>query len=197
MNHKDTPRIEKSVNGTKIVLIKGDITKLKFNPSSPGAIVNAANEGLVQGGGVCGDIYTAAGPGLNTYTSKLGNFSGSTVKCPTGKAVITPSFNLENPPHYITRIIHAVGPVGEKTVLLRSAYTESLEVAQTNSVHRIAFPCISTSIFGYPPAKAAPVAFQAVIDYVNAHHGHFTEIIFVCFSESDYFLYEPLIAALP
>lgn len=197
MNHKDTPRIEKTVNGTKIVLIKGDITKLKFSSLSPGAIVNAANEGLLHGGGVCGAIYTAAGPSLDTHTLNLKNFPGSTVKCPTGKAIITPSFNLKNPPYYITNIIHAVGPVGEKPALLGSAYTESLIVAQANNIRRIAFPCISTSIFLYPPDKAAPVAFQAVIDYVNAHPGYFTEIIFVCYSESDYSLYKPLITVFP
>jgi O-acetyl-ADP-ribose deacetylase (regulator of RNase III) len=202
MNPKDTPRIEITVNGTKIVLINGDITKLICNPRDNAAIVNAANKYLSPGDGVCGAIYEAAGQDdLKNFTSNLGNFPGYALKCPTGKAVITPSFNLSNAPYYIKNIIHAVGPslnvTGSPTVQdrtdLESAYIQALTVAKTKGVRVIAFPCISTSLFGYPPKQAAPVAFQAVIDNISSIHSYqFDEIIFVCFLRSDYDIYAEL-----
>jgi O-acetyl-ADP-ribose deacetylase (regulator of RNase III) len=204
MNPQDTHRIVRTVNGTKIVLLEGDITKLKFDPDQNAAIVNAANMYLAEGGGVCKAIFEAADPDLlYKFILSLGNFPGHTVKCPTGFAVITPAFNLTNPPYNIKYIVHAVGPdlnvkgspTAQDSTDLRNAYTQALTVAMAKRVRVIAFPCISTSIFGYPQVDAAPVAVQAVLDCVNAHPGQFAEIIFVCFLRSDYDIYAKLFEA--
>jgi O-acetyl-ADP-ribose deacetylase len=119
------------------------------------AIVNAANAGLRRGGGVCGAIFAAAGPGLDEACAAIG-------RCATGDAVLTPGFAL--PARWI---VHTVGPVwrggdrGEPE-LLASCYRRSLEVARDAGATSIAFPAISTGIFGYPPDAAAVVAVRAV-----------------------------------
>jgi O-acetyl-ADP-ribose deacetylase (regulator of RNase III) len=127
-----------------------DITTLDVD-----AIVNAANEGLAPGGGVCGAIHRAAGPELARACSALGG-------CPTGEARLTPGFRLR-----ARWVIHAVGPVwrgghaGEAD-LLASAYRSSLELAGSRGLRSVAFPAISTGIYGYPLREATEVAVRAV-----------------------------------
>ena len=138
------------------------------------AIVNAANESLAPGGGVCGAIHRAAGPELARACAAIGH-------CPTGEARITPGFRL--PARYV---IHAVGPVwrggGEgEPELLASAYRSALRLAAEHGVRSIAFPAISTGIFGYPLEEAAGVAVSAV--RASGEPG-FTvqQVVFACFS---------------
>ncbi|KAJ1902478.1 O-acetyl-ADP-ribose deacetylase macrod2, partial [Coemansia sp. IMI 209127] len=145
---------------------KGDITTLEID-----AIVNAANESLLGGGGVDGAIHRAAGPQLLEACRKLNG-------CKTGQAKITPGFNL--PAKYV---IHTVGPVGEKHDLLASAYTESLKVAKANNVRSIAFPCISTGVYGYPAEAASRVAKQAVADWTNEHPDALDRVVFCMFDD--------------
>lgn len=136
------------------------------------AIVNAANDGLRQGGGVCGAIFQA------TDTAELVLACMKIGHCDTGKAVITPSFGLP-----AKHIIHAVGPVWRggdcnEEELLRSAYVSSLEVARENNCHSIAFPLISSGIFGYPVDEAWNVAITACKDYIEANSDYDIEIVF-------------------
>jgi len=135
---------------SRIELHRGDITKLAVD-----AIVNAANEQLLPGGGVCGAIHRAAGPKLAEACRALG-------PCPTGSAVITPGFDL--PARFV---IHAVGPVWHgggkgEAELLAGAYRSSLALCAERGLASIAFPAISTGIYGYPLDEAARVAVQAV-----------------------------------
>lgn len=139
-------------------VIHGDITQIKAE-----AIVNAANERLLQGGGVCGAIFAAAGASeLREACSRIGF-------CPTGSAVITDGFRL--PAKYI---IHTVGSVwqggghGEEALLL-SCYKSSLSLAYEKGLRSIAFPLISAGIFGYPPDKALEAAKAAVSDFLKEH----------------------------
>lgn len=134
----------------KIEAIHGDITTETVD-----AIVNAANTGLRRGGGVCGAIFAAAGPELDDACAAIGH-------CTTGDAVITPGFQL--PARWI---VHAVGPVWhggdrDEPALLASCYRRSLEVAADAGAHSIAFPAISTGIFGYPAGPAAEIAVATV-----------------------------------
>jgi O-acetyl-ADP-ribose deacetylase (regulator of RNase III) len=133
----------------------GDLVALPFRV---GAVVNAANEDLVAGGGVCGAIFRAAGPGLQGACDKV-------APCPTGEARITPAFKI-NADH----IIHAVGPIfrddsAEERKLLASAYTNALQLADDAGLESIVFPAISTGIYGFPPDEAAPVAHAAIAAY--------------------------------
>ena len=173
------------VGATLLRLQKGDIVK-----AGTEAIVNAANAQLAGGGGVDGAIHDAAGPELYKMTAK---YNG----CPTGSAVITGAGQIPAPTRYI---IHAVGPKydsrnpDKSRQLLASAYRSSLELADQNKITSIAFPSLSTGIFGYPIEQAAPVAINAVIDYLKqrAHSGSPSElelVLFVLFSEPDYDIY--------
>jgi len=151
-----------------IEAVRGDITT-----ESVDAIVNAANPGLAPGGGVCGAIFGAAGPGLAEACAELGG-------CAIGDAKATPGFAL--PARWI---IHAVGPVwaggdrGEPE-RLASAYRRSLEVAEGLGAASIAFPAISTGIFGYPREAAADVA----VTTVRAAAGRLERVRLVCFDEA-------------
>jgi O-acetyl-ADP-ribose deacetylase (regulator of RNase III) len=156
----------------------GDITKLALD-----AIVNAANETLRGGGGVDGAIHRAAGPELLTACIAIGG-------CPTGEARITPGFRL--PARYV---IHTVGPIwrgggaGEDN-LLASCYRESLKLAATHRVATLAFPAISTGVYGFPPECAAPIAIEAV----RAHAAPaLARVIFCCFNDAAAAHYRPLI----
>ena len=148
----------------------GDITDSKVD-----AIVNAANSELQAGGGVCGAIFKKAG--YEQLQAACDEYNG----CPTGGAVITPGFNLG-----ARHIIHAVGPIyqpgRDNKTLLRSAYQESLKVAADNGLKSIAFPAISTGIYGYPLEDATEVAIQAVQDFCNKD-SRIERVDFVCFSE--------------
>ena len=147
-----------------------DITTLDVD-----AIVNAANAMLVPGAGVCGAIHRAAGPELEAACQRV-------APCPTGEARITPGFGL--PARYV---IHAVGPVwlggahGEAE-LLASAYRASLAHARAKELRSIAFPAISTGVFGYPLPAAAAIAVAAVRAEM-ANPGSVREVLFACFSQ--------------
>jgi len=146
---------------------KISITKLEVD-----AIVNAANSGLMMGGGVCGAIFREAGAAkLQAACLKIGG-------CKTGDAAITPGFDLP-----AKHVIHAVGPVwhggnrGEPE-LLYSAYKRSLEVAKENGLHSITFPLISAGIYGYPREQAWERALTACKDFIDANNGYEINIIF-------------------
>lgn len=165
---------------TKIRLIHGDITLLAVD-----AIVNAANRSLLGGGGVDGAIHRAAGSQLLEACKKLNG-------CETGQAKITPGFRL--PAKYV---IHTVGPVwrggqDRETELLSQCYLNSLELAKQYECRQVAFPNISTGVYGFPKSKAAHTALSAVKDYLTAYTG-FEEIIFVCFDQENYQLYKDLL----
>nr|WP_296154871.1 macro domain-containing protein [uncultured Peptoniphilus sp.] len=162
-----------------IKTVKGDITTQRVD-----AIVNAANERLLQGGGVCGAIFAAAG------ARKLQKACDAIGYCATGDAVITEGFEL--PASYI---IHTVGPVwhgGEsgEEAKLASCYTRSLEIAETKGLKTVAFPSISTGIFGYPVEKAAKTAVKAVKDYVKDKD---MEVLWVLFDEDTKKVYDEVL----
>lgn len=160
---------------------QGDITKLQVD-----AIVNAANSSLLGGGGVDGAIHRAAGPELLEACRPLGG-------CPTGEARITPGFRL--PARWV---IHTVGPVWQggdagEPELLRACYRNSLELALQRDARSIAFPAISTGVYGYPKQPAAQIALQEM----KAFESRFDTIIACCFSEADAELYRRVMAGLP
>jgi O-acetyl-ADP-ribose deacetylase len=149
----------------ELIAWQGDITTLATD-----AIVNAANESLAPGGGVCGAIHAAAGPELARACAAIGH-------CPTGDARITPGFRL--PARYV---IHAVGPVWHggdfgEAELLAGAYRASLRLAEHHRLRSIAFPAISTGIFGYPLRAATEIAVRVCRD-----GGGLDTIVLVCFS---------------
>ncbi|MES2356203.1 MAG: O-acetyl-ADP-ribose deacetylase [Pseudomonadota bacterium] len=151
-------------------VIQTDITTLSVD-----VIVNAANSSLLGGGGVDGAIHCVAGPALLAYCRTLGG-------CPTGKAKITPGFNL--PAKYI---IHTVGPVwqggnNDEAVLLASCYRESLRLAAEQSLRSIAFPAISCGIYGYPWEDAAKIAVRECTNAL-ATSNHFDEVLLVSFDQ--------------
>jgi O-acetyl-ADP-ribose deacetylase (regulator of RNase III) len=166
---------------TKIEIHKGDITKLKVD-----AIVNAANNSLLGGGGVDGAIHRAAGPELLEYNRKLGG-------CKTGEAKITPGFKL--PAKYI---IHTVGPVwvggnNNEDELLASCYLNSLRLAVENGIKTIAFPAISTGVYGFPLERATKIAVSTVKDFLS-NDNTLEKVIFVCFDDNTYRVYSEIIS---
>jgi O-acetyl-ADP-ribose deacetylase (regulator of RNase III) len=160
-----------------IQVIEGDITKLQVD-----AIVNAANSSLLGGGGVDGAIHRAAGPDLLAECSRLGG-------CETGDAKATQGYKLS-----ATNVIHTVGPVwrggkANEDELLASCYRRSLDVASQLNVRSIAFPAISTGIYGFPRERAAKIAVREVLSY----SGGIERLIFVCFDAETAGIYRGLL----
>ena len=168
--------MEAKVNGCILRLVKGDITKRKVD-----VIVNAANRQLLPGGGVCGAIHRAAGPELAKECAEIGF-------CDTGEAVITKGYSL--PAKFV---VHTVGPVysgsEEDPKLLSSCYGNSLKLAVKNRLDSIAFPSISTGIFGYPIEKASRVALSTIIDFLK-NNGKPSLVEMVLFSQNDFDVYK-------
>ena len=164
---------EKNETSTRIELIKGDITQLSVD-----AIVNAANESLRTGGGVCGAIHSAAGPELEKECLALGG-------CKTGDAKITKGYKL--PAKWV---IHAVGPIwhgGDRREdeLLAGCYRNSLKLAEKHNIKTIAFPSISTGIYGFPIERAVKIAIREVKNFLEENTS-VEKVAFVCFSKRDY-----------
>lgn len=153
----------------RMAIVSGDITVLEVD-----AIVNAANSSLLGGGGVDGAIHRAAGPELYEFCRTLGG-------CDTGDAKISPGFRLR-----AAHVLHTVGPVwrggqsGEPEFLAR-CYTRCLELAETHGLAQLAFPAISTGVYGYPLADATHVAVTTVKNWLSTHSLP-EKVIFVCFS---------------
>jgi O-acetyl-ADP-ribose deacetylase (regulator of RNase III) len=171
---------------TIIELIRGDITSLKAD-----AIVNAANSSLMGGGGVDGAIHRAAGPELLAECRKIAAARRPGEACPAGDAVITGAYRLP-----CKKVIHTVGPVwtggrGEPE-LLASCYRKSLLLAQEAGLESVAFPNISTGVYGYPKKAAAETAVASVKKTVRETPG-IKRIIFVCFDDENYRLYQDLL----
>ena len=176
----------------KITVVQGDITTLAVD-----AIVNAANQVMLGGGGVDGAIHDAAGDELYEACLKVPEVRPG-VRCPTGEARITPGFKL--PAKFV---IHTVGPVyrdgqhGEPEKLA-ACYRNSLTLAVENNCTSIAFPCISTGIYGYPKEEAAQIAVRGVKDFLSHAEAQRRgeeemEVIFCCFLERDKRVYESLV----
>lgn len=161
----------------QIEIVKGDITRIHAD-----AIVNAANSSLMGGGGVDGAIHRAGGPAILEECRKIIARQG---RCSTGEAVMTTAGNL--PAKYV---IHTVGPVwneGKKNEaeLLASCYTNALRLAVDSGCRRVAFPCISTGIYGYPPDAAARVAIETIMAFL-AKTDALDKICFVCFDDANF-----------
>ena len=167
---------------SQIQIIRGDITKQKVD-----AIVNAANSSLMGGGGVDGAIHRAGGQAILEECKIIIAKQGS---CPTGEAVITTAGNL--PAKFV---IHTVGPVWSggnsgEPAKLANCYNNSLRLAVENGLQSVAFPNISTGIYGYPKKEAAAIAVKTVSDFLRANAP--VKVYFVCFDEENFQLYQSL-----
>ena len=167
----------------QIQIIRGDITKQNVD-----AIVNAANSSLMGGGGVDGAIHRAGGQAILEECRKIIAKQGS---CPTGEAVITTAGNM--PAKFV---IHTVGPVwtggrNNEPMKLARCYTNSLRLAVENGLRSVAFPNISTGIYGYPKKEAAEIAIRTVSDFLQSNASF--KVYFVCFDEENFELYRSLI----
>ena len=175
------------VNKTKLSFMHGDITR-----QSTDAIVNAANSGMMGGGGVDGAIHRAGGPAILEDCRQIISQQG---RLPTGEAVITTGGNLK-----AKHVIHTVGPVwngghsGEPE-LLASAYRQSLRISVENGLKSVSFPSISTGAYGYPLKLAAPIALETVMDFLNRDES-INEVVFVLFEDKTYQAYARALEAL-
>ncbi len=167
-----------------IELLKSDITKIQVD-----AIVNAANTSLLGGGGVDGAIHRAGGKAILEECQMIRAKQGG---CKVGEAVITTGGNL--PAKYV---IHTVGPVwnggnNDEEQLLANAYSNSLRLAVENNIRSIAFPNISTGIYGFPKDKAAQIAVKTVKKFLNTSD-QIENVFFVCFDDENYSLYKAIL----
>ena len=170
----------------RISVVRGDITRMQVD-----AIVNAANSSLMGGGGVDGAIHRNGGPAILEECKMIIARQGS---CKTGEAVITTAGNL--PSRFV---IHTVGPVwnggkNNEEVNLANCYINSLRLALENNIQTIAFPNISTGIYGYPKRDAAETAIEAVSSFLQSDLA-MTKLYFVCFDEENYFIYQNIIGS--
>jgi O-acetyl-ADP-ribose deacetylase (regulator of RNase III) len=166
----------------RIQIVEGDITQLDAD-----AIVNAANNELLPGGGVCGAIHRAAGPALAEACRQIGY-------CETGHAVLTSGGNLK-----ARYVIHAVGPVWQggnsrEETLLAGAYRNSLRLAATHQLEAVAFPNISTGIYGYPKEEAARVAIRTAKEFLEQNEFP-KRVIFCCFDKENAEIYRTLLCS--
>jgi O-acetyl-ADP-ribose deacetylase (regulator of RNase III) len=167
----------------KIKILQGDITGLEVD-----AIVNAANSSLLGGGGVDGAIHRAAGPDLLEECRNLGG-------CPTGEARITKGYRLG-----ASFVIHTVGPIWQggdqnEDELLARCYRNSLALASEHGLTSIAFPAISTGVYGFPRGRAAAIAVTEVTKYIE-NNPDFREVTFVCFDRETYATYNSIVRRL-
>lgn len=164
----------------KIYLEQGDITKIDCD-----CIVNAANKSLLGGGGVDGAIHRAAGPELLAECRTLNG-------CETGEAKITKGYNL--PAKYV---IHTVGPVysgkPDDEELLTNCYRNSLNLAKKHDIHSIAFPAISTGVYGYPQEEAIPIAMRTVANWLDENDDYEMKVIMSCFNHKVYELFKSFV----
>lgn len=162
-----------------IILDRGDITKLDCD-----CIVNAANRTLLGGGGVDGAIHWAAGPELLEECRTLNG-------CNTGEAKITKGYRLK-----AKYVIHTVGPIysgkTQDKVMLENCYRNSLKLARENDIHSIAFPAISTGVYGYPLEEAVPIAMEAIREWLKENEDYEMRVILSCFNQRTYELYARL-----
>ncbi|MFN4278513.1 MAG: O-acetyl-ADP-ribose deacetylase [Ferrovibrio sp.] len=170
------------MTNSRIAVVTGDITRLEVD-----AIVNAANESLLPGGGVCGAIHRGAGPELEAECRRIGH-------CPTGEARITAGYRLP-----ARHVIHTVGPVWRggaqgEPALLAACYRNSLALAIQHDLSSIAFPAISTGIYGYPLDAATAIAVAETRRWVAAQPKP-ERVIFCCFSDRDAAVYSAALAA--
>lgn len=182
--------METKIGNTRIILVYGDITEQETD-----AIVNAANPGLMGGGGVDGAIHRKGGPDILKECKMIRQriyLDG----LPTGKAVITTGGELK-----AKKVIHTVGPVwhggnSKESQLLAEAYKNSLQAAIDNGIRTISFPSISTGAYGYPVEKASRVAIRAVIEFIKENSG-IEEVRFILHSAHDLEIYEEALTEIP
>ena len=172
---------EVMINQARLVIVQGDITG-----QATDAIVNAANPGLMGGGGVDGAIHRAGGPSIMEECKQIVIKQGH---LPTGKAVITAGGNLK-----AKYVIHTVGPIWQgggkgEAALLASAYQESLKLAAEYSLTSVSLPSISTGAYRYPLAEAARVAIEAVVSFLREQDTSVKEVVFVLFDSRNYQAY--------
>ena len=182
MNFGDVFMTTYTINGITLALQQGDITKVEAD-----AIVNAANSALAGGGGVDGAIHRAGGPSIMEECRKIG-------RCPTGSAVATGAGRLQ-----ARYVFHAVGPIYNGTAederLLARAYQACLNLAEQKQIESIAFPSLSTGVYGYPLDEAAPIALKTVIDHIQQPTS-LKQITFVLFGDRAYNAFEQALKKL-
>lgn len=175
--------MEKHINGKRIVLVQGDLTELAVD-----AIVNAANRQLQLGGGVAGAIRIKGGPGIQEECNRIGPIR-------TGEAAVTGGGNLR-----ASYVIHAVGPMygeGDDDAKLRNATLNSLARATEKGMKSIAFPAISTGIFGFPKDRCAQIMLKAATEFLKNENSSVAEIMFCLWSKEDLELFERTLESIP
>jgi O-acetyl-ADP-ribose deacetylase (regulator of RNase III) len=184
----ENPAREITIGKARLAIMQGDITR-----QATDAIVNAANSGLMGGGGVDGAIHRAGGPAILEECKRIVAQQG---RLPTGQAVITTGGNLK-----AKYVIHTVGQVWrggtrEEAALLESVYTESLKLAAINELSSVSLPSISTGAYGYPLAEAASIALRAAKAFLSQQPGSLKEVVFVLFDDNSYRAYAQALEGL-